>query len=362
MERTTYAVIMAGGGGTRLWPVSRQKHPKHVLQLLGKRTLFQSALDRLEGFIPAERIMVVTTLSQAEELAKQAPQLSQANFMIEPQPRGTASVIGLAASVIHKRDPGAVMLVLTSDHSIRNDDQFRLVMRVGVQVASKGYLVTLGITPIFPATGYGYIIQGEALQEKFDYPVYQVLQFIEKPDEAKARLLLASGEASWNSGMFIWRADRILDEFSRQMPELKKTLDHIGTAWDTADQDKILQTEWPLLRPETIDYGIMEHANNVAVLPASGLEWSDVGSWDSLFTLLLPDEHGNVVVNSEHMALETRDSLIYSTRKKLVVTIGVEDLIVIDSNDALLVCRRDQTQQVRQVIENLKKTHQEDYL
>lgn len=162
--------------------------------------------------------------------------------------------------------------------------------------------------------------------------------------------------------MFIWRTDRILDEFSRQMPDLEAALNRISNTWDTAGQNTVLETEWPKLKPQTIDYGIMEHAANVAVLPAGGLDWSDVGSWDSLFSVLLPDEHGNVVVNSEHMALETSDSLIYSTKKKLVVTIGVEDLIVIDSNDALLVCRRDQAQQVRQVIENLKKSQQEHYL
>ena len=358
----TYAVIMAGGGGTRLWPISRKKHPKHVLPLLGKRTLFQSALDRLDGFIPPERILVVTAADQAEELMRQAPQLSQANFLIEPQPRGTASAIGLAAAVLKKHDPEAVMLVLTSDHYIRNTDLFRLVMQVAVQVARKNYLVTLGVTPTFPATGYGYIQRDAALPEKFDYPVYRVMQFTEKPDEAKARAMLASGDHSWNSGMFIWRADRILDEFARQMPDLKAALDRIGAAWDTPEQGAVLGSEWPRLKAETIDYGIMEHATNVAVLPASGLEWSDVGSWDSLFDVLLPDEEGNVVVNSEHMPLETHDSLVYSTEKKLVVTIGLDDLIIVDSSDALLVCRRDQAQQVRQVIENLKKSQQEDYL
>jgi mannose-1-phosphate guanylyltransferase len=162
--------------------------------------------------------------------------------------------------------------------------------------------------------------------------------------------------------MFIWRADRILDEFARQMPELKETLDRIGATRGTSEQNAILLSEWSRLKAETIDYGIMEHAANVAVLPAGGLEWSDVGSWDSLFDVLIPDEHGNVVVNSEHMALDTRDSLIYSTEKKLVVTIGVDDLIVIDSGDALLVCRRDQAQQVRQVIDNLRRSQREDYL
>jgi mannose-1-phosphate guanylyltransferase len=358
----TYAVIMAGGGGTRLWPISRKKHPKHILPLLGKRTLFQSALDRLDGFIPAERILVVTTADQAEELKRQASHLSQANFLIEPQPRGTASAIGLAAVVLQKHDPEAAMLVLTSDHYIRNTDLFRLVMLAAVQVARKDYLVTLGITPTFPATGYGYIQRDAALPEKFDYPVYRVKQFTEKPDEAKARTMLANGDHSWNSGMFIWRADRILDEFAGQMPELKKALDRIGAAWDTPEQSVVLANEWSQVKVETIDYGIMEHATNVVVLPTSGLEWSDVGSWDSLFDVLVPDEQGNVVVNSEHMLLETHDSLIYSNEKKLVVTIGLDDLIIVDSSDALLVCRRDQAQQVRQVIENLKKSHQEDYL
>ena len=358
----TYAVIMAGGGGTRLWPISRKKHPKHILPLLGKRTLFQSALDRLDGFIPTERILVVTAADQAEELKRQAPHLSQANFLIEPQPRGTASAIGLAAVILKKHDPEAIMLVLTSDHYIRNTDLFRLVMQVAVQVARKDYLVTLGVTPTFPATGYGYIQRDAALPEKFDYPVYRVMQFTEKPDESKARAMLANGDHSWNSGMFIWRADRILDEFARQMPDLKTALDRIGAAWDTPEQSVVLTSEWPRLKVETIDYGIMEHATNVAVLPASGLEWSDVGSWDSLFDVLLPDEEGNVVVNSEHMLLETHDSLIYSTEKKLVVTIGLDDLIIVDSSDALLVCRRDQAQQVRQVIENLKKSQRVDYL
>jgi len=358
----TYAVIMAGGGGTRLWPISRKKHPKHVLPLLGKRTLFQSTLDRLEGFVPPEDILVVTTAEQAEELKKQAPQLSQKNFLIEPQPRGTAAVIGLAAAVLMKSDPEATMIVLTSDHYIHNNDLFHLVMRVATEVAKDGYLVTLGITPTFPATGYGYIQRGILLQEKFDYPVYRVLRFIEKPDEAKARTLIAGGDHSWNSGMFVWQVDRIMNEFERQMPILKTALDRIGKAWGTPEQEAILATEWPQLKPETIDYGIMEHAENVAVLPAGGLEWSDVGSWDSLFDVILPDEQGNVVVNNEHMSLDSHRTLVYSTEKKLVVTIGVEDLIVIDSGDALLVCRRDRAQQVRQVIDDLKKTHREDYL
>jgi mannose-1-phosphate guanylyltransferase len=358
----TYAVIMAGGGGTRLWPVSRRKHPKHVLPLLGEETLLQSTLRRMEGLVPAERILVVTTAEQAVQLQAQAPGIPSGNFLLEPQPRGTASVVGMAAAILAKRDPDAVMLVLPSDHFIRNRDLFQLVMRVAVQVAQEGYLVTLGIKPTFPSTGYGYIQQGEALEKKFDYPVYKVVRFTEKPDEKKARKMLSGGDHSWNSGMFIWRADRILDEFHRLMPELASALKKIGAAWATADQKTVLESEWQQLKEATIDYGVMEHARHVAVLPAGGLEWSDVGSWDSLFDVLLPDGDGNVVVNSDLLPLETHNTLVYSAEKKLVVTIGVDDLIIIDSGDALLVCHRDQAQQVRQAIENLKKTKRNRYL
>lgn len=357
-----YAVIMAGGGGTRLWPISRKKHPKHLLPLLGERTLFQNTLDRLEGLVPPERILVVTAARQAGRLKEQALQIPEANYLIEPEPRGTASVVGLAASILHKRDPRAVMAILPSDHFIRNRDVFGLVLRVAFQVAEKGYLVTLGIKPTFPATGYGYIQSGPPLPDKFDYPVYRALQFKEKPSQEQARALISTGDHSWNSGMFLWRADRILEEFERQMPELSAHLKQIEAAWGRPNQSTVLKSAWSKLKPETIDYGIMEHALNVAVLPAGGLEWSDVGSWDSLYDVLVPDGTGNVILNVDHLPLETHDTLIYASEKKLVVTIGVDDLIIVDSGDALLVCRRDQAQQVRQVIDQLKRTQREDYL
>jgi mannose-1-phosphate guanylyltransferase len=359
----TYAVIMAGGGGTRLWPVSRKKQPKHIQPLLGEETLFQSTVARLDGLVPPERILVVTTEAQADELKRQAPGVPAANFLNEPEPRGTAAVVGLAAAALAKRDPDAVMLVLPSDHFIRNRALFHMVMRAAVHVARKRYLVTLGITPTFPSTGYGYIQRGESVPENFDYPVYRVLRFTEKPDEGRAREMLARGDHSWNSGMFVWRVDRILGEFARQMPALKAALDRIGAAWGGSEQEAVLGSEWPRLEPETIDYGIMEKAENVAVLPAGGLEWSDVGSWDALFDVLLPDPDGNVIVNeSEHLPLDTHNTLVYSTGKKLIATIGVDDLVVIDTGDALLVCHRDQAQQVKQVIENLKKMGKEEYL
>jgi mannose-1-phosphate guanylyltransferase len=362
MFEHTYAVIMAGGGGTRLWPVSRHSRPKQMVPLIEDRTLFQATVQRLEGLFPPDRILVVTVEEQARQLREQAPRIPAENYLLEPAPRGTAPVVGLAAAVLRKRDPEAVMAVLPSDHYIRNQDLFRLLIHIAVDVADKDYLVTLGITPTYPSTGYGYIQRGEPLPEQFLYPVYRVLQFKEKPDEDYAREMLERGDHSWNSGMFIWRADAVLKEFSRQMPELYQSLSQIDDAWGTPAQEDTLSKLWPQLKVETIDYGIMENAEKVAVLPASGLEWSDMGSWDSLFDVLLSDKNGNIVFSGHHVALDTKKSLVYGNDDgRLIVTIGVDNLIIVDTGDVLLVCNTDQAQQVRDVVKNLKDSDRDQY-
>jgi mannose-1-phosphate guanylyltransferase len=363
MLEHTYAVIMAGGGGTRLWPVSRRKRPKQLLPLVEKRSLFQSTVDRLRAIFPPERIFVVTVAEQLEAIREQAPMLLPQNLLVEPVPRGTASVVGLAAAVLARRDPQAMMAILPSDHFIRNGDLFALLLRVAFDVAEAGYLVTLGITPTYPATVYGYIQRGEPLPETFFYPAYRVLRFKEKPSEAEARQMILSGDYSWNSGMFIWRADRILEEIARYMPELKRVLDEILADWDTSRRQETLERLWPTLDTETIDYGVMEYAERVAVLPASDLGWSDIGNWDSLFNVLLPDEQGNIVFGGNHLPLDTSNSLVYGNHDgRLIVTIGVDGLIVVDSGDALLICRKDQAPRVRQVVEYLKQHQKEEYL
>ncbi len=357
-----YAVIMAGGGGTRLWPVSRRSRPKQMIPLVDRSTLFESTVQRLEGFLPPERILVVTVSDQAQALKAQAPYIPPENFLLEPAPRGTASVVGLAAVALQARDPEAMMAVLPSDHFIRNRDLFHLLLRVAAGVAGRGYLVTLGISPTYPATSYGYIQAGEALPEEYIYPVYKVVSFKEKPDEASAREMIMHGSHSWNSGMFIWKAGRILEEIGIYMPELRAGLNHLAAAWGTPQQDSLLASIWPGLKNETIDYGIMEKAGRVAILPASGLGWSDIGNWDSLFDVLLPDGDGNIVFSGRHIPQDTHNSLVYGDgRDRLVVTIGVDDLIIVDTNDVLLVCRRDQTQKVRQIVSNLKNSDREQY-
>ncbi|MEI6291033.1 MAG: sugar phosphate nucleotidyltransferase [Chloroflexota bacterium] len=358
----SYAVIMAGGGGTRLWPVSRKNKPKQLLPLLGEETLLQSTVSRLRNLFPPERILIVTVEDQMAEIRDQVPTIPAENYLIEPGPRGTASVVGLAAAILHQRDPQAIMAILPSDHHIRNIDLFDYLMRTAFEVAKLDYLVTLGITPTFPSTAYGYIQQALLIQEKFNYPVYTVKRFTEKPDEKTAQQLIRTGDHSWNSGMFIWKTDRILAEFRHQMPALNDVLDQICKA-SAEDRDAVISAKWGDLKVETIDYGIMENAEKVAVLPASGLGWSDVGSWDSLFEVLLPDMNGNISINSQHLALETHNTLVFGNgNERLIVTIGIDDIVVVDKGDALLICKSDQSQQVRSVVAHLKKHHQERYL
>ncbi len=355
-----YAVIMAGGGGTRLWPLSRKARPKQFLRLVEERSLFQMAVDRLKGLFDPGHILVVTVKEQADELRNQCPEIPAENYILEPKPRGTASVVGLAAVALRRRDPQAVMAILTSDHFIGNVEGFQQHLSAAYEVAQKGYLVTLGIAPTFPATGYGYIQRGEKVGAFKGLDAYCAVSFKEKPDKSQAKAMLAAGDHTWNSGMFIWRLDRILEEFASQMPDLDGTLKAIGEAWGSPAGAETLARLWPEIKPETIDYGVMEGAKQVAVIPAAGLGWSDVGSWDSLFEVLPTDEGGNLVMGGQHIGLDTRRSLIYVGQEhRLIVTIGVEDLVVVDTGDVLLVCHKDQAQRVRQVVDELKKTGQE---
>lgn len=355
-----YAVIMAGGGGTRLWPLSRKTRPKQMLSLFDEHTLFQTSVLRLEGLFRPDQIYVVTVADQAEELRAQAPEIPLENFILEPQPRGTASVVGYAAVVLQQRDPLAVMAVLTADHFIKDEPRFRHLLEVAQDVAQAGNLVTLGIEPTFPSTGFGYIQQGESLGRFQDLEAFRVVRFKEKPQEAQASEMLLSGDHAWNSGMFVWQVKDILAEFERQMPDLYASLQKIQDTWGSETAQQVVCDEWQHLVSETIDYGIMERAREVAVIPAAGLGWSDVGSWDSLYELLPGDDCGNIVMGGAHIGLDTHHSLVYVNQEhRLIVTIGVDDLVLVDTGDVLLVCRKDQAQRVRQVVNQLKQEGKE---
>jgi mannose-1-phosphate guanylyltransferase len=363
MNEHDYAVIMAGGGGTRLWPISRKDHPKQLLPLLGEETLFQSTVARLIDLFPPNRILVVTVKDQADEMQAQVPEIPAENYLIEPSPRGTAAVVGLAAIILSQRDPDAAMVVLPSDHFIRNRDLFHYLLRAGLEIARENYLVTLGITPLYPSTAYGYIQQGAPLRGDFKYPVYKVLRFTEKPDEDTAQGFLRSRDHSWNSGMFIWKANSILAEIQKQMPQLDLILQKILVSSEKDRQAETLRANWLDLKTETVDYGIMEKAEKVVVLPAGGLGWNDVGSWDTLFDVLFPDMNGNVSTAAQHLAIDTHNTLVYGKNdERLIVTIGMDDTVIVDADDVLLVCKSDQAQKVREVVDHLKKHRQEKYL
>lgn len=360
----TYAVIMAGGGGTRLWPVSRNAKPKQLLPIIGDETLFQSTANRLKAFLPSERIFVVTAANQAVEMMAQTPEIPPQNFWIEPEPKGTASVIGLAAAKLQQIDDQALMIVLPADHYIKNTDLFKFLMHSAAEVARAGYLVTLGISPTYPSTAYGYIQQGNKIDGDFLYPTYLVSSFKEKPDAQTANDLLRRGDYSWNSGIFIWKVGTILSEFEHQMPAMSAQLAALDLTWIN-DPDEVFAAAWSRFENETIDYGVMEKSENVVVLPAGGLGWSDVGSWQSVFEVLYPDANGNIVMNAENMPIDTNNSMIYrygQNNGKLFVTIGLDDIAIIDTDDVLLVCRIDQSQKVKEVVTKLKSEKRTSYL
>jgi mannose-1-phosphate guanylyltransferase len=356
-----YALILAGGMGTRLWPLSRHDRPKQALKLVGERTMFEHAMDRIAPVFQPEEIFIVTGAEHGESLAAQAPELPPDNFVVEPVGRGTAPAIGLGAIHILRNDPEAVMAVLTADHFISDVPRFRQALAAAAQVAQEGHLVTLGIKPSFPSTGYGYIEQGESLGDMAGFAVYAAAQFVEKPSAEKAVHMVDSGRYTWNSGMFIWRVDRILDEFQRHMPEFYVQLAEVQAALGTPGYDATLDRVWPQVTKQTIDYGVMEHAEDVAVIPVD-IGWSDVGSWASMLDLLPADEDGNTVVGP-HVGIDTHSTLVFNKGdKRLVATIGVEDLIIVDTEDALLVCSREREQDVREMVRLLKQGERDEYL
>jgi mannose-1-phosphate guanylyltransferase len=334
-------------------------YPLIALNLDGERTLIQHAVQRLTPEFPPEQIFIITRQEHVAPLSAQVPDLPSENFIIEPEGRGTGPAIGLAAVHLQQRDPDAVMAVLTADHLITNGDSFRKALLAAEQVAQDGYLVTLGIKPSFPSTGYGYVQQGDPLTISGIFQVFQAERFVEKPDLDSARHMVNSGNYSWNSGMFIWQVKRIIDEFQRQMPNFYEQLLLVKSAIDTLDYEQTLTQIWPTVRKETIDYGVMEGAQDVAVIPVD-IGWSDVGSWASLFDVLPADEDGNRVIG-QHAGIDTRDTLVIGDQR-LIATIGLEGLIIIDTEDALLVCTREREQDVRAMVKLLEKEGKQELL
>jgi mannose-1-phosphate guanylyltransferase len=354
-----YAVIMAGGSGTRLWPLSRQGQPKQALRLIGERTMFQHAVDRLAPLFPPERIFVVTNSALAQILAAQTPELPASNFIVEPAGRDSAPAAGLAAVQLLHRDPEAIMVMLTADHYIADVEQFRAALEAGGEMAADGTIVTLGIRPTHPATGFGYIEQGAAQTIIGGFRIYRSARFVEKPDLKTATRFLEGGRHTWNSGMFIWRADRLMAEFAAQQPALHDRLKAIAAALGAPDADAALVEAWAAVPKISIDYGIMERAERVSVLPVD-FGWADIGSWSALLEVLPGDASGNVV-DGAFLAVDTQGCLVRS-EGRLVAAIGLRNLVIVDTPDVLLVCPRDRTQDVRELVNRLAAQGRREYL
>jgi mannose-1-phosphate guanylyltransferase len=363
IENHFYAVIMAGGGGTRLWPLSRKSCPKQMLRLFNGKSLFEIAIERLKGIFDLNDIYVVTIAEQVNDLSSLVPDLPRENYLIEPMPRGTAAVIAMAAASIKKIDPQGITAILTADHFIQNVVDFQATLSAAYQLAKTNVLVTLGIQPTFPSTGYGYIESGEQVTHSEHVKAFKVNAFVEKPSEARAIEFLRNGKYSWNSGMFIWKVDVILDEIKQYMPALFETVQQLNPLLMKDHSKQEFIDLWSAIKPQTIDYGIMEKSDHVVVLQASTLGWNDVGSWDSLFEVLTPDLNGNIVINSQHVGMETDDTLIYSTSTdRVIVTIGYKNMIVVDTPDALLICPRGESQKIKEVVQYLKDHNYTLYL
>lgn len=348
-----YAVILAGGVGTRLWPRSRENRPKQFSDITGSGfTMIQETAQRLEGLVDGDRLFVVTGPAYVELVKEQLPQMPMQHLIVEPSGRNTAPAIGLAALHLRRKDPNAVMVILPADHVILHADRFRAALRRAADVAQKGFIVTLGIEPTFAHTGYGYIKRGELLSTADGIAAYRVERFLEKPNRAAAEQFLADGGYYWNGGIFVSRVDVMLNEFARQAPEIYDRLQQIDAALDTPDAQKVLETVWQEMPSISIDYAIMEGAQKVAVVPLKA-GWNDVGSWDALETVLEQDESGNRIARGEVLLLDSRDNIVYSD-KRLVVLINVNNLVVVDTGDTLLIGDKGNMQRVKEVVEQLR--------
>ncbi len=357
-----YAVILAGGSGTRFWPLSRETTPKQMLRVFGDLTMVQQTVSRLGEAVPPANIYIVTGQKYAYDIRSQLLEVDCSEgvkLLNEPEGKNTAPAIGFAAAHIMKKSPDAVMAVMPSDHIITKNDVFLKVLKQAKKLAGKGYLTTIGIKPDRPETGYGYIQIGKSLSKVAGTGGFEVERFVEKPDVKTAKSYVKSGDYLWNSGIFVWRVKDILSEISRQMPDLYKGIVSMQKAIGKKDEEVVVAEVFRGLKPVSIDYGVMEKAKKVAVVSAD-MGWSDMGSWRAIEDISEKDESGNIIAGNV-IDIGSRDSIVYAG-KRLVATVGLQDMVVVDTPDATLVCHKDHTQDVRKVVDELKQKNADELI
>ncbi len=355
-----HAVIMAGGSGTRFWPQSRREFPKQFLTLQGNRSLIQSTFDRCRPDIAPERFWVVTNAAQAAVTREQLPDIPTAQVLVEPCGRNTAPCIGLAAIHLVQQDPDAVMIIMPADHVIGPPESFRHIVDRAVQLteADPGRLVLFGVKPTYAATGFGYIERGDALPGETD--AYAVSSFREKPDAPTAEGYVETGHFYWNCGIFVWRAATILDALAEHEPQIHDRLQTLSGHIGQDDWPRILAKEFPRMPSISIDYSVLERAENICLLEAP-FAWDDVGSWEALSRLHEADDDGNTIVGA-HCGVDTGGCIIHSEGEHLVATLGVENLIVVHTPDATLVASRKDENAIRELVKKLQDSGYERYL
>lgn len=355
------AIIMAGGKGERFWPRSRKTLPKQFLSLTNDgKTLIQLTVDRLKTIVDIEDVFIVTNKEYKELVLSQIPNIPEENILLEPVARNTAPCIGLAAMHIKKKYEDAVMMVLPSDHLIKYNEFYIDTLREAIDIAEEdNNLITIGITPSYPEVGYGYINFERNSDNSRRNNIYKVNRFVEKPDLETAKEYLASGRYLWNSGMFVWKSSSILLNMRELLPDMYEGLEKIYQTIDNNNAEFVLKEEFEKMKSESIDYGIMEKANDIYTIPGS-FGWDDVGSWLALERINKTNDDGNVVKGNA-ITIDTNKSIIQA-QSKLIATIGIKDLIVIDTDDALLIVNKEYTQNIKKVIENLKICNRDEYL
>ncbi len=349
-----YIVIMAGGSGTRFWPKSRIAKPKQFLNLIGDETMLQATARRVRGLVPPENTIIVTNDSYTGLVKEQLPDIPEENIIGEPVAKNTAPCIGAAAAIIKDRDPDSSMMVLPSDHYIRDEEKYQGILETALQKAEKdSCLLTIGIKPHRPETGYGYIQTDEESSEIVaGNPVCLVKTFAEKPDLPTAVTFLESGDFYWNSGIFIWSTNAILDAFKTHMPLTYREIEKFRKSYPK-DSDKALNTFFHAVSSISIDYGIMEKADAVHVIPAE-FGWNDVGSWMAIYELAEKGEHGNVTEASKPVLFENSQNCYVSSRgEKMIAVIGMQGVGVVETDDSIMICRLDSAQQVKQLVDKI---------